>query len=137
MFVDFTAGQVALVIIAAVLTIQTILMGVGAWMAVRASRALWAETDRRLSAIEARVTATTEVAGRLAVTTEECVRQVSGILRSGERVAGAVAGAIATPRAVLLAGAAAKLLTGWRHRDQRTHTSKQRDTHDGQRDEEE
>jgi uncharacterized protein YoxC len=110
-----TVSEVALVIIAIALSIHSLMLIAGTWLVIRGVKEMRAHLDRRLEVLEARVDGVLSAATRMTDTVDRCASQVSTILHHGERLTGAVVTAVVTPKA-LLAGAASKLITGWRRR---------------------
>jgi hypothetical protein len=113
---DFTVGQNALVVIAIATSVQTLLLLVGAWLAIRVWNDLSAKLERRLDLLQARVETVADAAQKLAGTIEGCVDKTSTALQLGERLATVLASTVATPKALLVAGLASKLLSSWRRR---------------------
>lgn len=106
-------AEVSLIVIAIAVSVQTLLMIVGAWYAYRAWTSLSADFERHA----------THVIGRLdtlADSTQEALRRVdvatermSSVFASGERVAGAVASVVTTPKAFMLATFAGRMVSRW------------------------
>jgi hypothetical protein len=113
---DFAVGQTALVIIAIAVSIQSLLLIIGAWLVVRAWNDMTVKLERQLELLLARADQVTDATQQLAGTIERCVNRTSTLLHHGERLASVVAAGVATPKALLIAGAASKLITSWRGR---------------------
>jgi len=111
---DSTVSQTALVIIAIAVSIHSLVLLSAAWLAMRALKSAQAKLDHRLDLLEARADSLTEATQRVSHSIERCVTQFSTIFQQGERLAGAVASAVATPKALLLAGAASRIVGNWR-----------------------
>ena len=116
MTADFTVGQNALVVIAIATSIQTLLLLVGAWLAIRVWNDLNAKLERRLDALQTRIETLAGATKQLAGTIEGCVNKTSMALQLGEGLATALATTVAPPKTLLLVGIASKLLSSWRQR---------------------
>lgn len=118
---DLTIIRVALVVIAATAVVQTLAVGGGIWILVKAMRESRTDLERRLDRFQADVASTSTAARRMAATVEGFTGRASSILDQGARVAGAVS-AFTRPQWWLAAGPMTRLLTGRRgHR--RTNTT--------------
>jgi len=113
---DFAVGQAALVVIAIGLSIQSLVLVVGAWLAVRAWNDITAKLERQLEVVLARLDQLTDATQQMAGTIERCVNKTSTLLQHGELLASVLATTVATPKALLIAGAASKAVSTWRRR---------------------
>lgn len=116
---DNSISQAALVVIATAVSIQSLLMLVGAWLAVRAWRETQATLERHANLLHARVDVLSDAARYLVETIDDGAARVSSMFTTGERVAGAMASMVATPKVVLLAQLAGKVVSKWRGRTPR------------------
>lgn len=113
MDVDLSVIRVALIVIAASAVVQTLALGGGIWMLLKAVREGRMEVERRLDRFQADVSSTSTAARRMAATVEGFTGRASSLLDQGARVAGAVS-AFARPPWWLAAGAITRLITGRR-----------------------
>jgi Na+-transporting NADH:ubiquinone oxidoreductase subunit NqrC len=113
---ELATSQTALVVIAIAVSLQSLLLIAGAWVAMRAWNDARAQVDRHLTLLQARADVLTEAACRAADTFEEGASRVSTLFHQGERVAGLVASAVGGPKAMLLAGVVSKLMSRRRPR---------------------
>ena len=113
---DLAVSQTALVVIAIAVSLQSLMLIAGAWLAMRAWNDARAQVDRQLTLLQARVDILTDAACRAVDTFEEGASRVSTLLHQGERVAGVMASVVGVPKAMLLAGVISKLMSRWRPR---------------------
>lgn len=109
MQVDVSIIQGALVVIAAGVVVQSVILCGGLWLSARSYGLARVELERRLDRLEADLSSTSDAARRMAETVDGLAGRASSMLGHGERVVSAV-GAIAHPKWWLLASAAKRLL---------------------------
>ncbi|MEP7308091.1 MAG: hypothetical protein ABJA98_21525 [Acidobacteriota bacterium] len=115
---DFRVGQTALVIIAIGVSIQSLLLIIGGWLAVKAWNDMTVKLERQWNLLLAGVDQATDATQQLAGTVERCVDKTSSLLHRGERLASVLATGMAGPKALLIAGAASTVVSSWRRRRQ-------------------
>ena len=112
-------SQTALIVIAVAVSAQTLLLLAVGWYAYRAWSAARLDVERHLTRLLARVDTLSHSAEHALRTFDRGADTMSAAFASGERVAGAVARAVATPKALLLAGFVRSVAAGWRRRSRR------------------
>lgn len=113
---DATVSHMALVVIATAVCLQTVLMVAGAWFVMRAWRETQDSLERHARLLQVHVETLSQSARDLMETVDHGAARVSSVFTTGERVVGAVASVIATPKVVLLATLAGKAVSRWRGR---------------------
>ena len=114
--VETSITQTALVVIAVAASIQSLMLIVGGWFALRAWQEGKVQVDRHLTMLHERVDTLTDATRHLVQTVDQGASHVSNAFGHGERLASAVVSAVATPKVVLLASVVGRLASGLRSR---------------------
>jgi hypothetical protein len=110
------AIQIALVVMAVAVSLQTILLLAGIWFCYSAWTRGKEQLDQRFGLLQARLQGAAAATEQTMASIDRCATQTSSLLRHLERLAAGMATVAGGPRTWAAAGSASKLLSRWRRR---------------------